>query len=177
MEARGTKGRVPRVVERWGEPNSSGCVLAASISDRTLKQIEVLSPINGDLRVSISNAGTADSRPRDDGIIGLQLFRKQKSELSSRSCTLLTCTTKGLASVRSIDIHKSSADSTTNGSSTIWDVYASGDIQCMKVDGNEKGKLLGSFLGQCSGSIRSISRHPEHPVIASCGEFGRVTMA
>lgn len=32
------------------------------------------------------------------------------------------------------------------------------------------GKLLGSFLGKCSGSIRSIARHPELPVVASCGE-------
>lgn len=32
------------------------------------------------------------------------------------------------------------------------------------------GKLLGCFLGKCSGSIRSIARHPEFPVIASCGE-------
>ncbi|XP_060195436.1 uncharacterized protein LOC132624717 [Lycium barbarum] len=31
------------------------------------------------------------------------------------------------------------------------------------------GKLLGSFLGKCSGSIKSIVRHPELPVIASCG--------
>lgn len=33
------------------------------------------------------------------------------------------------------------------------------------------GKLLGCFLGKCSGSIRSIARHPELPVIASCGEY------
>lgn len=32
------------------------------------------------------------------------------------------------------------------------------------------GKLVGCFLGKCSGSIRSIARHPEFPVIASCGE-------
>ncbi|CAA7026452.1 unnamed protein product [Microthlaspi erraticum] len=31
------------------------------------------------------------------------------------------------------------------------------------------GKLLGSFLGKCSGSIRSVVRHPHHNVIASCG--------
>ncbi|WOL10328.1 WD repeat-containing protein [Canna indica] len=31
------------------------------------------------------------------------------------------------------------------------------------------GKLLGCFIGKCSGSIRSIVRHPESSIIASCG--------
>lgn len=31
------------------------------------------------------------------------------------------------------------------------------------------GKLLGCFVGKCSGSIRSIVRHPQLPVLASCG--------
>ncbi|XP_065031724.1 uncharacterized protein LOC135654667 isoform X2 [Musa acuminata AAA Group] len=30
-------------------------------------------------------------------------------------------------------------------------------------------KLIGCFIGKCSGSIRSIARHPELPMIASCG--------
>ncbi|XP_078434298.1 transducin/WD40 repeat-like superfamily protein [Wolffia australiana] len=34
------------------------------------------------------------------------------------------------------------------------------------------GKLLGCFIGKCSGSIRSIARHPDIPVIASCGLDG-----
>jgi hypothetical protein len=32
------------------------------------------------------------------------------------------------------------------------------------------GKLVGCYVGKCSGSIRSIVRHPELPLIASCGE-------
>ncbi|XP_020587244.1 WD repeat-containing protein DDB_G0290555 isoform X2 [Phalaenopsis equestris] len=31
------------------------------------------------------------------------------------------------------------------------------------------GKLLGCFVGKCAGSIRSIARHPELPLLASCG--------
>ncbi|NP_001140808.1 uncharacterized protein LOC100272883 [Zea mays] len=31
------------------------------------------------------------------------------------------------------------------------------------------GKLLGCYFGKCSGSIRSIVRHPDLPLIASCG--------
>nr|AFK43594.1 unknown [Medicago truncatula] len=34
------------------------------------------------------------------------------------------------------------------------------------------GKMLGCFTGKCSGSIRSIVRHPELPVVASCGLDG-----
>lgn len=33
IEARGEDGGVPKVVERWGDPHSSKCVLAASIDD------------------------------------------------------------------------------------------------------------------------------------------------
>uniref|UniRef100_A0A5B6YIU9 Putative WD repeat-containing protein 74 isoform X1 n=1 Tax=Davidia involucrata TaxID=16924 RepID=A0A5B6YIU9_DAVIN len=293
IEARGKQGRVPNVVERWGEPDSSRCVLAASINNsktdpflavaRKSGLIEVLNPLNGDLCVSISNAAGADFRPEDDAFVGLHIFKKQRLELSSRSHTLLSCTTKGNASVRSVEVPKSPMDSISSGSSTTWNVCASGNILCSKVDGNENyalfggkgvevnvwdlekctkiwtakspaknslgiltptwftsatflnkddhckfaagtnshqvriydisaqrgpvmsfdfrespikavsedldghtiylgngsgdlasvdirtGKLLGCFLGKCSGSIRSIARHPEHPVIASCG--------
>lgn len=34
IEARDNEGGVPRVVERWGEPDSSKCVLIASMVDR-----------------------------------------------------------------------------------------------------------------------------------------------
>ncbi|RRT76234.1 hypothetical protein BHE74_00023596 [Ensete ventricosum] len=30
---------------------------------------------------------------------------------------------------------------------------------------------MGCFIGKCSGSIRSIARHPEFPMIASCGKM------
>ena len=44
-------------------------------------------------------------------------------------------------------------------------------LRCLSNSGVfSPGKLLGSFLGKCSGSIRSIARHPELPVLASCGE-------
>ena len=34
IEAKGSQGGAPRMVERWGELDSSKCVLAASINDR-----------------------------------------------------------------------------------------------------------------------------------------------
>ncbi|RDX68515.1 WD repeat-containing protein 74, partial [Mucuna pruriens] len=42
----------------------------------------------------------------------------------------------------------------------------SGDMASVDI---RTGKLLGCFSGKCSGSIKSIVRHPELPVVASCG--------
>jgi hypothetical protein len=33
------------------------------------------------------------------------------------------------------------------------------------------GKLVGCYKGKCSGSIRSIAKHPQLPLIASCGKI------
>lgn len=49
---------------------------------------------------------------------------------------------------------------------TIYVGNGSGDLASFDI---RTGKLLGSFIGKCSGSVRSIERHPELPVIASCG--------
>ncbi|KAI3673596.1 hypothetical protein L6452_39719 [Arctium lappa] len=292
-ETRSQQGGVAKVVERWGEPDSSLCVLAASMNDRKIDPllavarkngaIELLSPINGDVRVSFSNNNQADVQSQEDNIVGLHLFKKRTPESSSRSCTLLTCTMKGVTSLRSTVIPKSLGDSTCDDTPTTWNVCAAGNVLCCKVDENENyalyggkgvevniwdlathtkiwtaksppknslgiftptwftsatflskddhrkfvagtnshqvrlydmsaqrrpvmsfdfretpikavtedldgntiyigngsgdlasfdirtGKLLGCFLGKCSGSIRSIARHPDLPVIASCG--------
>ncbi|XP_038684756.1 WD repeat-containing protein 74 [Tripterygium wilfordii] len=296
VEARTKQGGVPKVVERWGEPDSSKCVLAASMNNsqsdpllavaRRNGAIEVLNPLNGDLCVSILDVSDAGVHPENDATVGLHLFRKPRLGCASRTCTLLTCTTKGNATMRSIEVANSSADSASSGSSRTWNVCASGNILCCEVDGTENyslfggkgvevnlwdlgtcskiwsakpppknslgiftptwftstafldnndhrkfvtgtnnhqvrlydisaqrkpvisfdfretpiravsqdldghtiyigngsgdlaaadirtGKLLGCFLGKCSGSIRSITRHPEHPLLASCGLDG-----
>ncbi|XP_019152207.1 PREDICTED: WD repeat-containing protein 74-like [Ipomoea nil] len=294
IEARGGEQKeAPAVVERWGAPDSSRCVLATSMIDREHDpllgvarkngMIEVLSPINGDVRLAIPSSSGSGSVSDDDAIVALHLFSKQRLESSLLSCTLLDCTTKGHASIRSAEIPKPLGDSVTESSQTIWNVCGSGNILCSKVDSNEHyalfagkgveinvwdleqsskiwvsksppknslgiftptwftsatflskddhrkiiagtnnhevrlydisyqrrpvisidfreapikavaedldgwtvyvgngssdlasfdmrtGKLLGSFLGKCSGSIRSIARHPELPVIGSCG--------
>ncbi|XP_047308189.1 WD repeat-containing protein 74 [Impatiens glandulifera] len=289
VEARNKEGGgVPKVVEKWGEPDSSKCVLAASINDRKFNPllavarknglVEVLSPLTGDPFFSIPNDGS----PEDDAVVGLHLFKK-KTESSKRSCTLLRCTTNGHANISTYKIPKSAKKTVSCTSTASWDVCASGSILCSKVDPTENyalfggkrvevnlwdldkqdkvwaskpppkdslgiftptwftsatfisnddhrkfaagtnnsqvhiydisaqrrpvltykfretpikaltedldgntiylgngsgdlasidtrtGKLLGCFLGKCSGSIRSIARHPELPVIASCG--------
>ncbi|XP_048133879.1 WD repeat-containing protein 74 isoform X2 [Rhodamnia argentea] len=292
VEARGKQGGVPKVVERWGEPESRNCVLAASIDGckrnpmlavaRKCGKIELLDPLNGDTRVVISDA--IDTKPEDDPIIGLHVFRRERTEeRSNRSCTLLSCTTKGNAVMRSFEVTDSPEDCVSTSTTNKWNVCAAGSVLCCKVDGSENyavaggkgvelniwdldkcsrmwtaksppknnlgiftptwftsatflckddhrkvvagtnsrqvrlydisaqrrpvlsfdfretpikavtedidgytvyvgngsgdlasfdmrtGKLLGCFLGKCSGSIRYISRHPDFPVIASCG--------
>uniref|UniRef100_A0A803NWN5 Uncharacterized protein n=1 Tax=Cannabis sativa TaxID=3483 RepID=A0A803NWN5_CANSA len=292
IEARSKQGGHPKIVERWGEPDASKSVITASMVDakhdpllavaRKNGTIEILNPLNGNLRFAISDVGDTDGGPVVDPIAGLHLFAKNRLESESRSCTFLTCTANGKAIMRSFE-DITSADSATMGSSRLWDVCSSGNIQCFKADGSENyalfggkgvemnvwdlnecskfwtaksprkdslgiftptwftsatflskddhrkfvagtnshqvrlydisaqrrpvisfdfretpiksvaedldghtiyigngsgdlasvdmrtGKLLGSFLGKCSGSIRSIARHPELPVIASCG--------
>ncbi|KAL2575697.1 hypothetical protein GLYMA_16G034400v4 [Glycine max] len=293
VEARDKQRGAPQVVERWGDLESSKCVMAVSMIDREShpllavarknNQIEVLSPVNGDIQATITDANDLDVQSEVNNIVGLHLFAKQNSELASRDCTLLTCTTKGNASIRSIELVDSSTVSSCIDSPKIWNVCSGGNILCCKVDGNEKfalfggkgvemniwdlnnftkiwnskpppkdnlgiftptwftsatflmkddhrkfvagtnshqvrlydmsaqrrpvlsfdfretpikalaedidgysiyvgngsgdmasvdirtGKMLGCFSGKCSGSIRSIVRHPELPVIASCG--------
>nr|POE58818.1 wd repeat-containing protein 74 [Quercus suber] len=71
--------------------------------------IEVLSAINGDICCTVSNANEDGRKPEDDAVVGLHLFAGQKLGLTSRSCTLLTCTTKGNTSMRSIEVTDSPA--------------------------------------------------------------------
>nr|GEV74921.1 WD repeat-containing protein [Tanacetum cinerariifolium] len=292
-EARSRQGGFPKIVEKWGDPDSSRCVLATSINDRKVDPllavarkngvVELLSPINGDIKVSLPCDNKAKVQPEVDNIVGLHLFKKQTSESSSRSCKLLTCTMKGLTTLRSVAIPKSLGDSTSDDTPTTWNVCGAGNVLCCKVDESENyalfggkgvevniwdltthtkiwqaksppknslgiftptwftsatflskddhrkfvggtnshkvhlydmaaqrrpvmsfnfretpikavtedldgntiyigngsgdlasvdirtGKLLGCFLGKCSGSIRSIARHPDLPVLASCG--------
>ncbi|RDX68516.1 hypothetical protein CR513_52488, partial [Mucuna pruriens] len=60
-----------------------------------------------------------------------------------RYCTLLTCTTKGNASIRSIEVADSSTESSCVDSPKTWHVCSGGNILCCKVDGNETFALFG----------------------------------
>jgi len=70
IEAKGEAREAPKVVENWGEPDASKCVLATAIVDRKFDPllgvarrnglIDVLSPINGDVCASISNQNQSD---------------------------------------------------------------------------------------------------------------------
>lgn len=49
---------------------------------------------------------------------------------------------------------------------TIYIGTGTGDLASFDM---RTGKLLGCYVGKCCGSIRSIVKHPELPLIASCG--------
>lgn len=293
IEAREEANGSPKVVERWGEPDSSKSVITASFLHReidpllavarTSGMIEVMSPVNGDVQLSIDGNGETDAKPSDDVIVGLHMFKRPRLESVSRSCSLLTCKTKGEVSIITTEVPQKIANHSSDQTRTTFNVCGSGNICCAKVDESENyalfggkgvemnvwdlqnsrkiwtsksvttnsigiftptwftsatflchddhrkivagtnnhqvhlydisaqrkpvmkfdfketpikavsedldghtiflgngsgdlasvdtrtGKLVGCFLGKCSGSIRSIARHPEHPVIASCG--------
>lgn len=295
IESREKQGG-PKVVDRWGEPDSTKSVNAVSLIDRKSNpllavarkngQIEVLSPVTGVSLATISNANDLDLQSEENNVIGLHLFANQNLEFESRAYNLLTCTGKGNASIRSLEVPDSATGSSSIDSSKTWNVCNSGNVLCCKVDKNEKfalfggkgvevniwdldnctkiwnaksppknsldiftptwftsvsylskddhrkfvagtnnhqvrlydisaqrrpvlsidfretpikalaedidgntiylgngsgdmasvdirtGKMLGCFTGKCSGSIRSIVRHPELPVVASCGLDG-----
>ncbi|KAJ6764192.1 NOP SEVEN ASSOCIATED PROTEIN 1 [Salix koriyanagi] len=111
-ESRVERG-IPQVVERWGDPDPSKCVLAASIDDRKKDpllavarkngEVEAVNPLNGEIHAVFSNVGEDGVQPEDDAISGLHLFRRERPSVS---CTLLTCTSKGNASMRSIRVEK-----------------------------------------------------------------------
>ncbi|MQL98480.1 hypothetical protein Taro_031183, partial [Colocasia esculenta] len=70
--------------------------------------------------------------------------------------------------VISVDFRESSIKAVTEDVDgyTVYVGTGSGDLASFDM---RTGKLLGCFIGKCCGSIRSIVRHPELPVIASCG--------
>uniref|UniRef100_A0A2P2KWW3 WD repeat-containing protein 74-like n=1 Tax=Rhizophora mucronata TaxID=61149 RepID=A0A2P2KWW3_RHIMU len=146
VESRSDRG-IPQLVERWGDPDSSKCILAASIDDRKKDpllavarkngMIEVLNPLNGETYFAFSNAVDASG---DDSIVGLHLFRRHKF---FGSHTLLTCTAKGNASMKSIEINNLAAENDSLGKPLTWKVCGSGDVLCSKVDESENYALYG----------------------------------
>jgi len=63
-----------------------------------------------------------------------------------RAYNLLTCTGKGNASIRSIEVPDSATGSSSIDSSKTWNVCNSGNILCCKVDKNEKFALFGGWV-------------------------------
>ncbi|XP_078172698.1 transducin/WD40 repeat-like superfamily protein [Carex rostrata] len=49
---------------------------------------------------------------------------------------------------------------------TVYVGTAIGDLASFDI---RTGKMVGCYKGKCSGSIRSIAKHPQLPLIASCG--------
>ncbi|CAA7404391.1 unnamed protein product [Spirodela intermedia] len=73
--------------------------------------------------------------------------------------------------VFSVDFRESSIKSVAEDvdGNTVYVGTGSGDLASFDM---RTGRLLGCFIGKCCGSIRSIARHPDLQVIASCGLDG-----
>lgn len=56
---------------------------------------------------------------------------------------MLTCTTKGRASMESIELGRTVAEFVRDPSPTLWNVCGSGDVLCSKVDENRNYALFG----------------------------------
>ncbi|KAJ6418123.1 hypothetical protein OIU84_001497 [Salix udensis] len=126
IESRGERG-IPQVVERWGDPDPSKCVLAASIDDRKKDPLLAVARKNGEVEaVNPLNGEIHAVRERPSG-----------------SCTLLTCTSKGNASMRSIRVEKLTSDSASISVTKTWKVCGSGNVLCSKVDGSENYAVFG----------------------------------
>lgn len=141
------------MVERWGDPDATNCVLSASILDRESDplvgiarksgSVDILSAINGDIRAHVPEICQAAASPEDEAIIGVHLLQKHKSVSSSRSCTLLASTSKGHARMESMELGKTQAEFVRDPSPTVWNVCGSGNILFSKVNGNEDYALFG----------------------------------
>ncbi|GAY51031.1 hypothetical protein CUMW_131150 [Citrus unshiu] len=274
IEARGEHGGVPKVVERWGDPHSSKCVLAASIDDSQNDPLLAVARKNGltifYLLMGISSSdfkAVLGAQLKNDRYwLVLHLFNKTERRVIIQSFTgirknggyLLTQEARPSdvsqsplrtalvylplpwftsAHLLSIDDHRKFVAGTNDHQVRLYDTSAqrrpvmsfdfretpikavaeepdsfniyigngSGDLasvdirtgMCTSMNTLEiygsasmilipastwlgvdirgefqisvKGKLLGCFIGKCSGSIRSIARHPTLPIIASCG--------
>ncbi|CAL9093577.1 unnamed protein product [Musa acuminata var. zebrina] len=168
VEAHGKTG-IPKVVETWGQPDASSCVLAASYSDRKTDPllavarknglVECLNPINGEALgiTKIDQPLSLDGSLNDDRVVGLHLFKTKGIDVPSRSVSLLTCLEKGNACLRSIPVSDAPENSTT-ASHITWNVCSSGKIICSSVDKSENYALFGGKgielnmwdLGKCS---------------------------
>ncbi|XP_072988139.1 ribosome biogenesis protein NSA1 isoform X1 [Typha latifolia] len=154
IEARGKVIATPKVVETWGPPDASRCVVAASFVDRQKDPllaiarknglIEFLNPLNGDAlaNIQVNELGTSDHVSEDDPLIGLHLFRTRRLDSSSMLGVLLSCTEKGKVCLRSIATKDSAANFPTDSPQT-WSISNSGRILCSSVDGNESYALFG----------------------------------
>uniref|UniRef100_A0A803MN54 Transducin/WD40 repeat-like superfamily protein n=1 Tax=Chenopodium quinoa TaxID=63459 RepID=A0A803MN54_CHEQI len=227
IEARSKLDGVPKVVERWGDPDSSKAILAASINDRksnpvwkaSLRRIEDFDSHTGSVSFatpetwSVCGSGEiccskvhADEGYSVFGGKGIEInmwdLEKTSKIWSAKSpqannLGIFTPTCFTSLTFLSNDDHRKVVVGTKNHQVCLYDtssqrrpvlsidfretpiksvvedldghtIYVgngSGDLGSFDI---RTGKLLGCFLGKCSGSIRSITRHPEHSIIASC---------
>lgn len=151
IQVQGEKG-LPEVVDRWGQPDPDRAVLVTSLSSdhenprlgvaRKNRVVEILDPRNGAVCGTCEVGSTDPSqsvnggRPDNDPIIGLHMFRKDRSN------KFLECTEKGNAIIRpfktDVDMTSMPLDSPAG-----WKICGSGTVLCCQVDGTDKYAAFG----------------------------------
>ncbi|KAG9146950.1 hypothetical protein Leryth_005212 [Lithospermum erythrorhizon] len=120
IEARDEDNGAPKVVEKWGEPDSSKC-------------IEVLSPINGDVRVSIRVNDQTDTKPSDDVIVGLHMFKRPRLESFMPHCL---CTTRGQVSITNTEVPQKHPNNSSDQTPTTWKLVLCNVLKKGVIKGN-----------------------------------------
>ncbi|KAK9906992.1 hypothetical protein M0R45_002546 [Rubus argutus] len=133
---------IARVVEKWGDPDSSKSVVAASLTDGNVNRLLVVARSNSEIEFrNPRNGETHFTKTCDscDPIVGLHVFTNCVSELdSTRCCKLLTCTEQGNAKIDRYIVETGQSI----GYST-WTVSESCHILCSQVHVDEEYSIFG----------------------------------
>ncbi|XP_031497015.1 uncharacterized protein LOC116262087 [Nymphaea colorata] len=137
-----------QVVDTWGAPDPSRCVLAASVANhpgnplvavaRKNGEIEILNACDGTICASRNIADSDDkehpnsSKVESDPVVGLHLLKR-------RSNMFAACTEKGIASLNYIQ----GGDTAEVNSPTVLKLCNSGSISCFSIDGSETHSAVG----------------------------------
>ncbi|PKA62495.1 hypothetical protein AXF42_Ash009382 [Apostasia shenzhenica] len=152
VEARGKDG-TPKVVDTWGSPDASRCVLATSFADRQTNPllavarkngvIELLNPLNGDIVAApgLSELGLPSHSPEEDTVVGLHLFKTRIADLFSGLSVILICTEKGKACLRHVQMDASDPGCVDSLKNLV--VSTAGKVTCSSVDSKENYALFG----------------------------------
>ncbi|KAG6476274.1 hypothetical protein ZIOFF_065513 [Zingiber officinale] len=178
VEVHGNPG-ILKVVERWGQPDASSGVLAASYADDKIEpllavarkngSVEILNSLNGEslCNTHTKQFGLSDTSRQDDHIVGLHLLKTKGINLSSRVATLLLCMENGNGCLKSIPMSGVLHDSDI-GSQMSFNVCSAGKILCSSLAKSENFALFGGKgvevntwdLGNCTRIWTAKSPRP-----------------
>ncbi|KAL3677181.1 hypothetical protein R1sor_027129 [Riccia sorocarpa] len=151
IESEGESG-TPKVIGRWGDPDTQQGVLCMSLSRdespsvavaRKSNTVDVIDPVNGLLEsrlvVPKTSAGVESNREASDAVCGLHLF----SEKSPWGKAVLTCTELGDAVLQALPELNEEQRPKSEHILSRWSVSQTGCVLCMAVDASEQFAVFG----------------------------------